>query len=83
MFTDYNPKKAYCNDGTNGPANLCCYWHDKAYKEGTGTRAEADREFLKCALDRGLNLKAYVMYAALRLGGWYRWNLLRKRQKNG
>lgn len=77
----FNPEKSYCNDGSSGAANQCCFHHDMGYKNPEGrSRKEVDDAFLRCMKKNGLATKGRIMYAALRLGGWIRWNELRKRK---
>ncbi len=51
-----------------------CERHDLAYMSQISTRKEADRQFLESCLLVGAPVWASIlMYAAIRLGGWFLW----------
>lgn len=51
----------------------CCHQHDRDYGiRGTVTRAEADRRLRQCIAGNGHPLRAWLIWAGLRLvGGWW------------
>lgn len=66
------------------PLTLAARFHDFAYSSllymRSHPRSEADREFLRQALelaggDRLLRAQAFAMYAAVRAVGWYWWDV--------
>jgi len=49
--------------------------HDGLYKSQIMSREAADKLFLVMLRDNGVDIvRAYLMYGALRLFGWYSWN---------
>lgn len=57
------------------PFLYCCDEHDLAYEEGGGSRdrALADKRFRQCVVDSGRPVRAWLFWAAVRLGGWIFW----------
>lgn len=53
----------------------CCDEHDLAYDEGGShkDRALADRRFRVCIKESGRPVRAWLFWAAVRLGGWMYW----------
>lgn len=51
----------------------CCYSHDVAYVRQTVSRKEADRKLLDCVKAK-CKVIGVIMYAGVRLFGWYFWN---------
>ena len=48
--------------------------HDYLYRERAGTRSDADRTFLEIMIqDRTRVVRAFLMWAAVRLFGWRFW----------
>lgn len=69
-------KRTYCTGWTNAPedVNSCCHQHDRDYgSRGTVSRAEADRRLRQCVAAGGRPALAWLLWAALRIGGWYWW----------
>jgi hypothetical protein len=66
---------------TETPWESCCVEHDRAYWKGgpAWKRASADRKLRDCVSERGYPIVAWLMWAAVRIGGhpfWrttYRW----------
>ena len=58
----------------NGMHRAAAIVHDWLYVTQPCTRAEADRVFLDAMADLGVRLtQRWVMYAAVRAGGWVGW----------
>jgi|GEM_PF-3750868 len=67
-------KKTYCTGFQFEPVESCCKVHDNDYgKDGTVSRAEADRKFRECVKSTGRPVMAWFMWAGLRLVGWVRY----------
>ena len=69
------------------PFLYCCDEHDLAYEEGGNRtdRALADRRFRDCVSESGRPIRAWLFWAAVRLGGWWWWQkaMLRKQAIGG
>jgi len=61
------------SDGCTGVPDLdfraCCEKHDFAYRNGTLSRAEADRELRRCIADHGYLLLPWIYWIGVRLFG--------------
>ena len=78
----FKRSKTYCNDGSSGPTNACCYHHDAGYSDPRGkTRKAIDGAFLDCMKRRGMPIKGAFMYSAIRIGGWISWLRCRAHDK--
>lgn len=51
----------------------CCKFHDYQYLSKKVSRKEADKILYNCVKNKSKTI-AYVMYAGVRLFGWYFWN---------
>lgn len=80
----FDPKVSYCNGEKSAgqPQNSCCFDHDAGYSEPAGrTRSQIDRAFLACMKANGMSVKGWIMYLALRAGGWVRWQACRRHDR--
>ena len=66
-----------CTLFPEGSWQECCYLHDLNYIRQKITRKEADKRLLSCVKER-CKVVAYIMYAGVRLFGWYFWNKNKK-----
>lgn len=62
-----------CTMFPEGNWQRCCTRHDIDYTRQEMSRKEADKELLSCVKER-CKVVAYIMYAGVRLFGWYFWN---------
>ncbi|MCP5117477.1 MAG: DUF1353 domain-containing protein [bacterium] len=57
-----------------GPRDRAAVVHDRLYATKTTTRKKADRVMLRIMLaDRQKMIRAFLIYVALRLFGWWAW----------
>ena len=56
------------------PFEKCCVDHDRHYVMQDASRADTDKWFLVCMVQRGHLLLGLAFYALIRAGGWYWWD---------
>jgi hypothetical protein len=50
----------------------CCDQHDVAYEQGS-SRRDADWILRRCITVKGMPVRAWIVWFAVRLVGWYFW----------
>lgn len=65
-----------------GKHNIAAVLHDWLYLQGCCSRLDADRVLRDCCRYLKVNrIRTSLIYAGVRIGGWYQWNKYRKRKK--